>query len=241
MQFADFVTCGFNQIVNNLAKTHYRWGQNADVVVRMPTGAGVAAGPFHSQSNEAWFFHVPGLKILYPAFPADAKGLIAAAIEDPNPVMFFEHKALYRSITGPVPDAYYTTPIGQASTVRSGSDVTIITYGFGVHWAIEILDKHPEISAELVDLRSLLPWDKEAVIKAVQKTGKVLVLHEDTITGGIGAEIAAVIASECFRNLDAPVVRCGSLDTPVPMSSKLEWNFLPKDRFEKQLVELVNY
>ncbi|HEX5002774.1 MAG TPA: dehydrogenase E1 component subunit alpha/beta [Bacteroidia bacterium] len=241
MQFADFVTCGFNQIVNNLAKTHYRWGQAADVVVRMPTGAGVAAGPFHSQSTEAWFFHVPGLKILYPAFPDDAKGLIAAAVEDPNPVMFFEHKALYRSISGPVPDNYYTTPIGKARTVRQGTDVTVITYGFGVHWAMEILDNHPEISAELIDLRSLLPWDREAVLEGVKKTGKAIILHEDTITGGIGAEIAAVIAESCFALLDAPVIRSGSLDTPVPMSSKLEWNFLPKQRFEKQLLELVAY
>jgi 2-oxoisovalerate dehydrogenase E1 component len=241
MQFADFVTCGFNQIVNNLAKTHYRWGQNADVVVRMPTGAGVGAGPFHSQSNEAWFFHVPGLKIVYPAFPDDAKGLLIAAVEDPNPVMYFEHKALYRSISGPVPDDYFSLPIGKAKLIREGSDVSVITYGLGVHWAIEVLDKHPEISADIVDLRSLLPWDREMVISSVKKTGKVIVLHEDTFTGGIGAEVAATIATECFMNLDAPVVRSASLDTPVPMSSKLEWNFLPKDRFEKQLLELVNY
>lgn len=241
MQFADFVTCGFNQIVNNLAKTHYRWGQNADVVVRMPTGAGVGAGPFHSQSNEAWFFHVPGLKIVYPAFPSDAKGLLIAAVEDPNPVMYFEHKALYRSISGLVPDDYFSLPIGKAGLVKQGSDVSIITYGLSVHWAMEILDKNPSVSADLVDLRSLLPWDRETVIASVKKTGKVIVLHEDTFTGGIGAEIAATIASECFTHLDAPVVRSASLDTPVPMSSKLEWNFLPKDRFEKQLMELVNY
>lgn len=241
MQFADFVTCGFNQIVNNLAKTHYRWGQNADVVVRMPTGAGVGAGPFHSQSNEAWFFHVPGLKIVYPAFPDDAKGLIISAVEDPNPVMYFEHKALYRSITGEVPDDYYNLPIGKARTVRQGNDLSVITYGLGVHWAMEVLDKNPVISADLIDLRSLLPWDQEAVLASVRKTGKVIILHEDTFTGGIGAEIAATIAAECFMHLDAPVVRSASLDTPVPMSSKLEWNFLPKDRFEKQLVELYNY
>lgn len=241
MQFADFVTCGFNQIVNNLAKTHYRWGQNADVVVRMPTGAGVGAGPFHSQSNEAWFFHVPGLKIVYPAFPADAKGLLNAAVADPNPVMFFEHKALYRSVSGPVPEAWYTTEIGKAATIRSGSDLTIVTYGFGVHWAMEILDKHPSISADLIDLRSLLPWDEAAVMASVKKTGKVIVMHEDTFTGGIGAEIAAVIAEKCFAFLDAPVVRSASLDTPVPMSSQLEWNFLPKDRFEKQLLDLAAY
>ena len=241
MQFADFVTCGFNQIVNNLAKTHYRWGQNADVVVRMPTGAGVGAGPFHSQSNEAWFFHVPGLKIVYPAFPDDAKGLLNAAISDPNPVMYFEHKALYRSISGMVPDEYYTTEIGKAKLVRSGNEVTIITYGFGVHWALDTLDQNPNISADLIDLRSLLPWDKDAVVGSVKKTGKVIILHEDTFTGGIGAEIAAVIASECFAHLDAPVVRSASLDTPVPMSSNLEWNFLPKARFVSQLMDLVNY
>lgn len=241
MQFADFVTCGFNQIVNNLAKTHYRWGQNADVVVRMPTGAGVGAGPFHSQSNEAWFFHVPGLKIVYPAFPDDAKGLLNAAISDPNPVMFFEHKALYRSVSGMVPDEYYTTEIGKAKLVKTGTDVSIVTYGFGVHWALETLDQNPSISADLIDLRSLLPWDKDAVVSSVKKTGKVIILHEDTFTGGIGAEIAAVIAAECFAHLDAPVVRSASLDTPVPMSSTLEWNFLPKSRFVNQLLELVNY
>jgi 2-oxoisovalerate dehydrogenase E1 component len=241
MQFADFVTCGFNQIVNNLAKTHYRWGQHADVVVRMPTGAGVGAGPFHSQSNEAWFFHVPGLKIVYPAFPEDAKGLLNESINDPNPVMYFEHKALYRSVSGLVPDDYYTTEIGKARLVRQGDDVTIVSYGLGVHWALEILESHPEISADLVDLRSLLPWDKEAVVNSVKKTGKVIILHEDTYTGGVGAEIAAVIAETCFNHLDAPVVRSASLDTPVPMSSTLEWNFLPKDRFKDQLLDLVRY
>ncbi len=241
MQFADFVTCGFNQIVNNLAKVHYRWGQHADVVVRMPTGAGVGAGPFHSQSTEAWFFHVPGLKIVYPAFPEDAKGLLAAAIEDPNPYLFFEHKALYRSITGPVPDDYYTTPVGKARRVREGSDVSIITYGLGVHWAMEYLDKHPDVSADLIDLRTLLPWDRESVLESVKKTGKVIVMHEDTFTGGIGGEIASCIAEHCFPYLDAAPVRIGSLDTPVPMSSALEWNFLPKARFEKSLTELLAF
>ncbi|MGR6086533.1 MAG: alpha-ketoacid dehydrogenase subunit alpha/beta [Arcticibacter sp.] len=241
MQFADFVTCGFNQIVNNLAKTHYRWGQHADVVVRMPTGAGVGAGPFHSQSNEAWFFHVPGLKIVYPAFPDDAKGLLNESINDPNPVMYFEHKALYRSVSGPVPEGYYTTEIGKAKLVREGSDVSIISYGLGVHWAMDVLDKNPSISADLVDLRTLLPWDRETVLASVKKTGKVIILHEDTITGGVGAEIAAVIAQECFNHLDAPVVRSASLDTPVPMSSTLEWNFLPRDRFKDQLMQLLRY
>lgn len=241
MQFADFVTCGFNQIVNNLAKTHYRWGQNADVVVRMPTGAGTGAGPFHSQSTEAWFFHVPGLKIVYPAFPSDAKGLLNAAIEDPNPVMYFEHKALYRTINEEIPDDYYTTEIGKAKLIREGDDVTIVTYGLGVHWALEILNAQPEIKADLIDLRSLLPWDEEAVLSSVKKTGKVIIMHEDTITGGIGAELTACIAEKCFPYLDAPPVRVGSLDTPVPMSLTLENNFLPKERFFAALKKLVEY
>ncbi len=241
MQFSDFVTCGFNQIVNNLAKTHYRWGQAADVVVRMPTGAGVGAGPFHSQSTEAWFFHVPGLKIVYPAFVEDAKGLLAAAIEDPNPVMYFEHKALYRSITANIPDDYYTTEIGKANLIRKGDDLTIVTYGLGVHWAMEILDQHPEISADLIDLRTLLPWDEETVIKSVKKNSKVIVMHEDCITGGIGAEITSRISETCFAELDAAPVRIGALDTPVPMSSTLEWSFLPKKRFEEALLKLAAY
>jgi 2-oxoisovalerate dehydrogenase E1 component len=241
MQFADFVTCGFNQIINNLAKTHYRWGQNADVVVRMPTGAGVGAGPFHSQSTESWFFHTPGLKVLYPAFPADAKGLLAAAIEDPNPVMFFEHKALYRSVRGEVHDDYYTIPIGVANLIQEGDDLTVITYGAGVHWAIDALEKNTDISADLIDLRSLLPWDKNMVVSSVKKTGKVIILHEDTLTGGIGAEIAAVIAKDCFMYLDAPVVRSASLDTAVPMATNLEKDFLPQNRFLNQLRELADY
>ena len=241
MQFADFVTEGFNQIVNNLAKSHYRWGQNADVVVRMPTGAGVAAGPFHSQSNEAWFFHTPGLKIAYPAFASDAKGLLLTAFEDPNPVMFFEHKGLYRSITEDISDDYYTIPFGKARMVREGNDLTIVTYGLGVHWAMELLDKHPNIKADLIDLRTLVPLDREAIIHSVLKTGKAIVLHEDTITGGIGGELSAIINENCFERLDAPVVRCGSLDTPVPMNADLEWNFLPKARFEEALISLFNY
>jgi 2-oxoisovalerate dehydrogenase E1 component len=241
MQFADFVTEGFNQIVNNLAKIHYRWGQNADVVVRMPTGAGVAAGPFHSQSNEAWFTHTPGLKVVYPAFPNDAKGLLLASFEDPNPVMFFEHKALYRSISEEVFDDYFTIPIGKANVLRSGNDLTIITYGFGVHWALEVLDKHPEINADLIDLRTLLPLDEETVFESVSKTGKAIILHEDTLTGGIGGELAARIMEHCFEKLDAPVMRSASLDTPVPFSAELEQNFLAKDRFEAQLLQLFNY
>jgi 2-oxoisovalerate dehydrogenase E1 component len=240
MQFADFVTCGFNQIVNNLAKSHYRWEQPADVVVRMPTGAGVGAGPFHSQSNEAWFFHVPGLKILYPSSPADAKGLLLAAFEDPNPVLFFEHKALYRSLEEDVYDDYYTIEIGKAKKVREGNEVSIITYGAAVYWAGEVCEELG-IDADIVDLRSLLPWDKEAVEASVNKTGKAMVFHEDTLTGGIGAEIAAHIAKHCFQKLDAPVYRCGSLDTPVPFAISLEQNFLPKERFKKELLELMNF
>jgi 2-oxoisovalerate dehydrogenase E1 component len=241
MQFADFVTEGFNQIVNNLAKSHYRWGQHADVVVRMPTGAGVAAGPFHSQSNEAWFTHTPGLKVVYPAFPNDAKGLLLSSFEDPNPVMFFEHKALYRSISEQVSDDYFTIEIGKANLLREGNDVSIITYGFGVHWALEVLKKHPNISADLVDLRTLLPFDEEAILTSVKKTGRVIILHEDCLTGGIGGEIAARISEKCFEYLDAPVVRSASLDTPVPFASVLEQNFLPKTRFEQQLLDLISY
>lgn len=241
MQFADFVTEGFNQIINNLAKIHWRWGQNADVVVRMPTGAGTAAGPFHSQSNEAWFFHTPGLKILYPSNPYDAKGLLNAAFEDPNPIMFFEHKAMYRSLSGNIPDDFYTIEIGKANLVNSGSQVSIITYGMGVHWATETLKKHPEISADILDLRTLLPFDGAAIIESVNKTGKAIILHEDTLIGGIGGELSAFITENCFHKLDAPVVRSASLDTPIPFSPQLENNFLPKERFEKQLLDLVNY
>lgn len=241
MQFADFVTCGFNQIVNNLAKIHWRWGQNADVVVRMPTGAGSAAGPFHSQSNEAWFFHTPGLKIVYPAFPGDAKGLLAAAIEDPNPVMFFEHKNLYRSIREDVSDDFYTVEIGKARTVSEGTDISVITYGMGVHWAMEAAEKNPSISIDIIDLRTLAPLDTEAIYNSVRKTGKVIVLHEDCLTGGIGGELVSIINENCFSSLDAPVKRVASLDTPVPFTDSLEDNFLPKQRFFESLVELDNY
>ncbi|MGB3180713.1 MAG: dehydrogenase E1 component subunit alpha/beta [Cyclobacteriaceae bacterium] len=241
MQFADFVTCGFNQIVNNLAKIHYRWGQAADVVVRMPTGAGVAAGPFHSQSNEAWFVHTPGLKVVFPSTPYDAKGLLAAAIEDPNPVMFFEHKALYRSLTEDIPDDYYTLEIGKARTVTEGDDVTIVTYGMGVHWATKVMEEMEEATAEILDLRTLLPWDKDAVCAAVEKTGKVLILHEDCLTGGIGGEIAAWIAEHCFHHLDAPVMREASLDTPVPFAAELEQNFLPVNRLKKKVIQLLEF
>ncbi len=241
MQFADFVSEGMTQIINNLAKSHYRWGQNADVVVRMPTGAGVAAGPFHSQSNEAWFFKTPGLKIAYPAFPADAKGLLLTAFEDPNPVMFFEHKGLYRSINEDVPDEYYTIPFGKARLVREGTDVTIVSYGLGVHWALDYLNENPDVNADLIDLRTLAPLDIETIYTSVIKTGRVMVLHEDTLTGGIGGEIAALITENCFTYLDAPVMREGSLDTPVPMNADLEHNFLPKDRFKAKMEVLLNY
>ena len=241
MQFADFVTCGFNQVINNLAKTHYRWNEKADVVVRMPTGAGTGAGPFHSQSNEAWFTKTPGLKVVYPAFADDAKGLLLAAIADPNPVMYFEHKYLYRSLTGPVPDGYYTTEIGKAATLREGTDISIITYGLGVHWAIEYLDGHRDISCELIDLRTLLPWDKETVKKAVKKTGRIVVLHEDTIGSGFGAEISAWISENCFSYLDAPVLRCGSLDTAIPMSKVLEDSFLAKARLSETINLVMKY
>jgi 2-oxoisovalerate dehydrogenase E1 component len=241
MQFADFVTEGFNQIINNLAKTHWRWGQAADVVVRMPTGAGTAAGPFHSQSNEAWFFHTPGLKIVYPSNPYDAKGLLCAALEDPNPYLYFEHKVLYRSIKDQIPDDYYTVEVGKASLVSEGNDLSIITYGMGVHWAKEILSTMPGISADLIDLRTLLPWDKEAVMETVKKTGRVLILHEDTLTGGIGGEIAAWIGEHAFNYLDAPVLRAASLDTAIPFAATLEQNFLPKGRLKSRIEELLKF
>lgn len=241
MQFADFVSCGFNQIVNNLAKVHYRWGENADVVVRMPTGAGVGAGPFHSQSNEAWFFHTPGLKIVYPSNPTDAKGLLASAINDPNPVMYFEHKLLYRSIKEQVPDQYYTTEIGKAAVLTEGTDLSIITYGMGVHWAKHYLSIHSHIKADLIDLRTLVPYDNETLEKSIIKTSKVIILHEDTLTGGIGAEISAWISRNLFKHLEAPIYRVGSLDTPVPFAHNLEENFLPMKRFEEELLELYNY
>mgnify|MGYP002778133966 FL=1 len=241
MQFADFVTEGFNQIVNNLAKIHWRWGQPADVVVRMPTGAGTAAGPFHSQSNEAWFFHTPGLKIVYPSNPYDAKGLLTAALEDPNPYLYFEHKLLYRSIKADIPDDYYTVEIGKAAWVSEGSDVSIITYGMGVLWAKEVMQSMPERKADILDLRTLLPWDQEAVAATVKKTSRVLILHEDTLTGGIGGEIAAWITEHCFEYLDAPVMRVASLDTAIPFAPTLERNFLPVGRIRGAIERLMSY
>lgn len=241
MQFADFVTVGFNQIVNNLAKTHYRWGEKADVVIRMPTGAGTSAGPFHSQSNEAWFTKTPGLKIVYPAFPVDAKGLLLAAIEDPNPVLYFEHKYLYRSLMAAVPAGYYTTELGKAAVLAKGTQFSIITYGLGVHWALEYLKNHPECDATLIDLRTLQPWDKETVKNSIKATGRVIILHEDTLTSGFGAEISAWIAEHCFQFLDAPIMRCASLDTAIPMNKILEDDFLAKARLAETIDKLLKY
>jgi 2-oxoisovalerate dehydrogenase E1 component len=241
MQFADFVTMGFNQIANNLAKIHYRWGQKADVVIRMPTGAGVGAGPFHSQSNEAWFVHTPGLKVVYPSTPADAKGLLIAAINDPNPVLYFEHKALYRSVAATVAEEYYEIKIGKARLVQTGDDISIITYGAGVHWAEDYASEHPEISIGILDLRTLLPLDYDAIKLSVRETGKVLIFHEDTLIGGIGGEIAAWISEHCFDYLDAPVMRCASLDTPVPFNIELEQNFLARARLDEYVQKLLNY
>jgi len=241
MQFADFVTCGFNQVVNNLAKTYYRWEQNVDVVIRMPAGGGTSAGPFHSQSNEAWFTKTPGLKVVYPSNPADAKGLLMAAIDDPNPVIYFEHKYLYRSNSGDVPEGDYFVEIGKAKIVQSGTKASIITYGLGVHWALEYAAKHPELSLEIIDLRSLQPWDKSTVEASAKKTGRVLVLHEDTLTSGFGAEIAAHLAEHCFAYLDAPVIRCASLDTAIPMNKELEDQFMAKSRLEEKMGVLLSY
>ena len=241
MQFADFVTSGFNPIINYLAKSHYRWNEKADVVVRMPCGAGVGAGPFHSQTNEAWFTHTPGLKVVYPAFPYDAKGLLATSIEDPNPVMFFEHKALYRSIRQDVPTDYYTIPLGKASLLKEGKDVSIITYGAGVHWALETLEQNPDIHADLIDLRTLVPLDTEAIYSSVKKTGKVIILQEDSMFGGIASDISALVTENCFEFLDAPVKRVASLETPIPFAANLESGYLPKEKFKEILQQLLSY
>jgi 2-oxoisovalerate dehydrogenase E1 component len=241
MQFGDFVSSGFNPIVNLLAKSNYRWNQNADVVVRMPCGAGVGAGPFHSQTNEAWFTKTPGLKVIYPAFPKDAKGLLNAAINDPNPILFFEHKALYRSVYQDVPVNYYTEEIGKASVVKEGNDISIITFGAPVHWALEMVEEFKEYSIEIIDLRTLVPLDIETIINSAQKTGKVLVIQEDSQFGGVAAEIATIINENCFEHLDAPVYRLGSLDTPIPFQKELENQYLSKSRFKHKLEELIQY
>lgn len=241
MQFADFVSTGFNPIVNLLAKQHYRWGENSDVVVRMPCGGGTQAGPFHSQTNEAWFTKTPGLKVVYPAFPYDAKGLLNTAINDPNPVMYFEHKQLYRSVYQDVPTDYYTIPFGKAASIKEGKDVTIISFGAGVHWALDTLAKNPEISADLLDLRTLQPLDTESIFESVQKTGKCIILQEDTLFGGMSSDISALIMENCFQYLDAPVKRVGSLESPIPFVKAIEDQYLPKSRFEKEILELLAY
>ena len=241
MQFADFVSTGFNPIVNLLAKQHYRWNEKADVVVRMPCGGGTQAGPFHSQTNEAWFTKTPGLKVVYPAFPYDVKGLLNTAINDPNPVMFFEHKQLYRSVYQDVPTDYYTIPFGKAALLKEGTQVTIISFGAGVHWALETLEKHPEISADMLDLRTLQPLDTEAIFTSVKKTNKVIILQEDTLFGGVASDISAMIMEQCFEHLDAPVRRVGSLESAIPFVKALEDQYLPKERFVKELIELLAY
>ena len=241
MQFADFVSTGFNPIVNYLAKSHYRWNEPADVVIRMPCGGGVGAGPFHSQTNEAWFTKTPGLKVVYPAFPYDAKGLLATAISDPNPVLFFEHKGLYRSNYQEVPTGYYTLPLGKASVLKGGSDITIVSYGLGIHWALDALNSQPQVGADLIDLRTLMPLDMEAVYTSVKKTGKLIILQEDSLFGGIASDISALVMENCFEHLDAPVRRVASLETPIPFAKNLEDNYLPKQRFEKELLALLAY
>ncbi len=241
MQFADFVSSGFNPIVNLMAKSNYRWSQNADVVVRMPCGAGVGAGPFHSQTNEAWFTKTPGLKVVYPAFPEDAKGLLCAAVNDPNPVLFFEHKALYRSIYQDVSKDYFTVELGRANLLKEGTDITIITYGSGVHWALKTLENNPEINADLIDLRTLQPLDTEAIYASVRKTSKVIILQEDSMFGGIASDLSAMIMENCFEDLDAPVKRVASIETPIPFDTELEKQYLPKDRFEGELLALLKY
>tara|TARA_Y200000002_G_scaffold333195_1_gene299464 strand:- start:4657 stop:6630 length:1974 start_codon:yes stop_codon:yes gene_type:complete len=240
LQFSDFITSGFNPVVNYLAKIHYRWGQNADVVLRMPCGAGVGAGPFHSQTNEAWFTKTPGLIVVYPAFPYDAKGLLISSIENPNPVLFFEHKALYRSIRGDVPEGYFNIEIGKAKLLKVGSDISVITYGLGVHEAMKVIENN-SISCDLIDLRTLSPLDKDAIINSVNKTGKAIILHEDSLFGGLGSEISSIIMENCFENLDAPVRRVGSLDTPIPFEENLEKQYLPFERFEEEIKDLLNY
>jgi 2-oxoisovalerate dehydrogenase E1 component len=241
MQFADFVSTGFNPIVNLLAKSHYRWSEKADVVVRMPCGGGTQAGPFHSQTNEAWFTKTPGLKVVYPAFPYDAKGLLNESINDPNPVLFFEHKQLYRSISQEVPKDYYTLPLGKAALLREGNQVTIIAFGAAVHWALETLEQNPTISADLLDLRTLQPLDTEAIFASVKKTGRAIIYQEDSLFGGVASDISSMIMENCFEFLDAPVKRVASLETPIPFTKALEDQYLPKGRFESALLELINY
>ena len=241
MQFADFISTGFNPVVNYLAKVHYRWGEHADVVIRMPCGAGMGAGPFHSQTNEAWFTKTPGLKVVYPAFPYDAKGLLATSINDPNPTLFFEHKGLYRNIYQEVPEGYYTLPFGKASLLREGTDITVVSYGLGVHWALDALNDHPDVKADMIDLRTLQPMDMDAIYTSVKKTGKLIILQEDSMFGGVASDISALVMENCFEYLDAPVKRVASLETPIPFAKNLENNYLPKERFVEQLLNLLSY
>ena len=240
LQFSDFITSGFNPVVNYLAKSYYRWAQNANIVLRMPCGAGVGAGPFHSQTNEAWFTKTPGLIVVYPAFPDDAKGLLISSIENPNPVLFFEHKALYRSIRGQVPEGYYNIEIGKAKLLKVGNDISVITYGAGVHQSIKVIESN-SINCDLIDLRTLSPLDSESIINSVKKTGKAIILHEDNLFGGLASEISSIIMENCFENLDAPVVRVGSLNTPIPFEENLEKQYLPFERFEKEILKLLEY
>lgn len=240
LQFSDFITSGFNPVVNYLAKSNYRWGQNADIVLRMPCGAGVGAGPFHSQTNEAWFTKTPGLIVVYPSTPIDAKGLLISSIENPNPVLFFEHKALYRSIRDDVPNGYYNIEIGKAKLLNVGTDITIITYGSGVHESIKTIKKL-SLSADLIDLRTLSPLDNDSIIQSVRKTGKAIILQEDSLFGGLASEISSIIMENCFENLDAPVKRVGSLDTPIPFEETLEKQYLPFERFESEILKLIDY
>ena len=240
-QFADFVSSGFNPIVNYLAKSFYRWGQHANIVVRMPCGAGVGAGPFHSQTNEAWFTKTPGLKVVYPAFPCDAKGLLISSINDPNPVLFFEHKALYRSVRQEVPSNYFTIPIGQAALIQEGTAVTIVSYGAAVHWVLETLERHPNISADVIDLRTLQPLDLDRILISVKKTNRAIILQEDSLFGGVASDIASLIMEHAFEHLDAPVKRVGSLNTPIPFANNLEQQYLAKDKFETELLSLLEY
>ncbi len=244
MQYADFISCGFNQIVNNLATTHYRWNAPVNVTIRAPFGGHIGAGPFHSQSREAWFCHVPGLKVVVPSTPYDAKGLLLASVADPNPVLYFEHKYLYRSQRGEVPNAAFDVPLGKAARLCSGRDATIVTYGLGVQWALEAAQLQPQngFSVEVIDLRTLIPWDQDTVLQSLKKTGRLLILHEATMTGGFGAEIAARIAEKGFEYLDAPPVRVASLDTPVPFSINLEKEiFSARARLQEALEHLLAY
>ena len=241
MQFSDFVSSGFTAIVNLISKSYYRWGQNASIVIRMPCGGGVGAGPFHSQTNESWFTTVPGLKVVYPSFPKEAKGLLINSIKDPNPVLFFEHKKLYRTITEDVPSDSYVTPFGKAIIRAEGNDMCIITYGLGVHWALEEVKKFPEAAIAVLDINTLVPLDYDSIFDLVKKTGKVLLLQEDSRFGGFMGEIAAEISEKCFEYLDAPIFRLASLNTPIPFTANLEEGYFPKRKLNNKIKTLLEY